>query len=143
MRINNKTTRSYIMNKYSRLVEIVAEDLNLQRSRKNKADQRFREMAESSGYADAIAWVSNDVLKSEYLFRRLAVFHEVLIGIGDNLEMLKAQVSSILDKHLDRLMTQSLETSTEKSHNLVAMAEFEAGREYFDILKRYQRFLLR
>lgn len=49
MRINNKTTRSYIMNKYGRLVEIVAEDLNLQRSRKNKADQRFREMAESSG----------------------------------------------------------------------------------------------
>lgn len=37
------------MNKYGRLVEIVAEDLNLQRSRKNKADQRFREMAESSG----------------------------------------------------------------------------------------------
>lgn len=131
------------MNKYGRLVEIVAEDLNLQRSRKNKADQRFREMAESSGYADAIAWVSNDVLKTEYLFRKLAVLHEVLIGIGDNLEMLKAQVSSILDKHLNELMIHPLEPSMEKSHNLVAMAEFEAGREYFDILKRYQRFLLR
>ena len=131
------------MNKYESLVEIVADDLNAQKSRKNKADQLFKERAENNGYADAIAWISNDVLKSEYLFRELGALHEVLIGVGDNLEMLAAQLAAITDKHLDWLMMQSLENSTGKSHNLVKLAEFEAGREYFDKLKCYQRFLQR
>ena len=110
--------------------------------KKENSETCFQRYVEETGFGNAIAWYSKDVILSEIVCEKLVEFQETIAGISDNADAILEYTEMFRNKFLEDVLGASFD-HCEESHRLVARFEYEAYKTLYDIFTGFTKILSR